>query len=219
MSATLLTLNNILNYNFGSRIYSPVLPPTMYFGLSTELVTTSGLVSGSEPATANGYARVAFCNTALASVTGMAYATKTVTLKATNIFAVGDPITVAGINTGFTVTNIDGTWICKTGTTATDIVFDVTNQPVGTTPQTISVGTVTSGNWSISTTGTLTNGKAITFPESSGDWGTAVSLFIADSITRDAGNVLWYQPLSPTVVVQTNTIVDFPIGTVIVTMT
>jgi len=46
------------------------------------------------------------------------------------------------VNTGFTVTNIDGNWVAKTGTNATTVVFDVTAQPVGTTPQTITVGTI-----------------------------------------------------------------------------
>jgi hypothetical protein len=218
MGATLATINNILNYNFGSRVYSPVLPATMYFGLSTTLVTAAGIASVTEPATANGYARVALCNTLLASVTGMAYTVKAVTLKATNVFAVGDPITVAGVNTGFTVTNVDGTWVCKTGTNATDIVFDVTSQPVGTTPQTITVGTVTSGNWTASTTGTLSNGRAIAFPQSSASWGTILSIFIANSGTRAAGDVLWYYTLSPSRVVAINTIESFAVGAVVVTM-
>jgi hypothetical protein len=76
------------------------------------------------------------------SVTAMSYALKVVTLTANNAFAVGDRITVAGVNTGFTVTNIDGNWICKTGTNASTVVFDVAVQPTGTTPQTITAGTI-----------------------------------------------------------------------------
>jgi hypothetical protein len=75
-------------------------------------------------------------------VTAMAYTLKVVTLTAANALAAGDRITVAGVNTGFTVTNIDGNWICEAGTNATTIVFTVATQPTGTTPQTISVGTV-----------------------------------------------------------------------------
>jgi hypothetical protein len=216
--ATTVTLNNILNYNFGSNTYSPALPTKMSFGLSTTQVTAAGIASVTEPIAASGYARIEICNAALASVTGMAYSTKTVTLKATNVYAVGDPIVVAGINTGFTVTNVDGTWVCKTGTNATDVVFDVTNQPVGTTPQTITVGTVTSGNWTTSTTGTLSNGRAITFGTPSSAWGTILSVFIADSITRHAGNVLWYYTLNPSRVIGINSIESFAVGAVVVTM-
>ena len=58
MPATTLTLNNILNYNFGVRAYPYSLPDTiMYFGLSTTLVGATGLATVTEPATAAGYAR------------------------------------------------------------------------------------------------------------------------------------------------------------------
>jgi hypothetical protein len=72
----------------------------------------------------------------------MSYLLKVVTLTAANAFAVGDRITVAGVNTGFTVTNVDGNWICGEGTNATTVVFTVAVQPTGTTPQTIAVGTI-----------------------------------------------------------------------------
>jgi hypothetical protein len=75
-------------------------------------------------------------------VTVMSYTLKVVTLTAVNTLAVGDRITVSGVNTGFTVTNIDGNWICEAGTDGTHVVFTVASQPVGTTPQTITVGNV-----------------------------------------------------------------------------
>jgi len=82
--------------------------------------------------------------TASAKVTAMSHtgAGKVVTLTAPNNFNVGDAITVAGINAGFTVTNIDGSWTCETGTNATTVVFTVTSEPVGDTPQTITAGTI-----------------------------------------------------------------------------
>jgi len=52
--------NEILNFNFGAIAQTTIA--TMYFGLSTTLVTVAGLASSTEPATANGYARVAFTN-------------------------------------------------------------------------------------------------------------------------------------------------------------
>ncbi len=93
------------------------------------------------PANTTPYAANRSINCTVA-VTAMAYDGLTVTLTANNAFAVGDRITVAGVNAGFTVTNIDGNWTCKTGTNGTTVVFDVTDQPVGATPQTITVGTI-----------------------------------------------------------------------------
>lgn len=92
------------------------------------------------------------------SVTAMSYSTLTVTLTAANAFVVGDKITVAGVNTGFTATNIDGNWTCKTGTNSTTVVFDVLVQPTGTTPQTITAGTIAKN---LSATVATTNGDGI----------------------------------------------------------
>jgi len=80
------------------------------------------------------------CNvlvTALVSIV-----TKTVTLTAANAFAVGDRITVVGVDTFFTnATNIDGNWICIAGTNATTVVFTTALTPTGT-PATSSHGTI-----------------------------------------------------------------------------
>ena len=223
MPATRLNLNNILNYCFGTRAFStPSQPSSLYFGLSTTLITPSSNL--------------------VANVTAMSYSTKTVTLTASNIFAVGDIITVAGVNLGFTVTNVDGTWTCITGTNSTTIVFVVTNQPVGTTPQTISVGTVSGavvtepgggsyartsayGNtssplkWTASTVASLSNTDTVSFPKSTASWGTILSLFIANSGTTGAGNILWYCTLSPTITVLNNTTLSFEANSLVFTMT
>ena len=228
MPASRLMLNNLLNYNFGSRGYSPALPADVYFGLSTVLITDSSNL--------------------VASVTAMSYTLKVVTLTCTNIFAVGDIITVAGVNTGFTVTNIDGAaWVCQTGTDTTKVVFTVTSQPVGTTPQTISVGTVSGAvvseppeyvdavlslyaraaysndaspqQWTVSSIASLANTVAVTFPESGTAWGTALSIFIADASAVGTGNILWYYTLNPSIIVQASTIVSFAIGDIVATLT
>jgi hypothetical protein len=76
-----------------------------------------------------------------------------------------------------------------------------------------------SGHWSNSTAETLNNsGEAVTFAESTDIWGDIVSLFIADSGTRAAGNILWYTTLLPSLSVGDNTVVDFGAGTIIVTL-
>jgi hypothetical protein len=94
------------------------------------------------PAVGTAYAANQSINMSLA-ITGIAYAGLTVTLAVSGSPLVpGDYITVAGVNSGFTVTNIDGNWLCKAGTDATHVVFDVLVQPTGTTPQTATHGTV-----------------------------------------------------------------------------
>jgi hypothetical protein len=75
------------------------------------------------------------------NITSISYTLRVVTITAINTLSVGDSVLVSGISTGFSITNIDGTWTTQSGTNATTIKFTVTNQPVGTTPQTISTGT------------------------------------------------------------------------------
>jgi len=217
MGATRIMLNHLLHIAFGTRAADiAAIPADYYFGLSTTEVTDITNIS--------------------ASVTAMSYLLKVVTLTAANIFQEGDSVVVSGVNAGFTVTNIDGTWTCDAGTNATTIVFTVTDQPVGTTPQTISVGTVTGDimtevtggdyarkiysndettlKWTVSTVGEVSNTEAATFTTSSAAWGTIVSVFLADASTN--GNILWYYTLSPEIVVGANpTSVSFAIGDVI----
>jgi hypothetical protein len=219
MSASRLTKNNILNYVWGTRTFStPSQPSAVYFGLSTTVMTDISNLS--------------------ASVTAMAFTGKVVTLTATNVYAVGDVVTVAGVNTGFTVSNIDGTWTCQTGTNSTTVVFTVTSQPVGSTPQTISVGTIKGGlvtepsggsyarsssygntnsplKWTVSSGGNLSNTDAVSFTKSTASWGTIQSIFVADSGTTGAGNVLWFANLSPALAVPNNTTVSFVANSII----
>jgi hypothetical protein len=94
------------------------------------------------PAVATAYAlnQSINCNvsvTALVSISGM-----TVTLTAANAFAIGDYITVAGVDGNFTnALHIDGNWKTKAGTNATTVVFDVAITPTGT-PATATHGTI-----------------------------------------------------------------------------
>jgi len=76
-----------------------------------------------------------------------------------------------------------------------------------------------SSHWHNSTAASIHNDIAVTFAESTAAWGTILSVFIADSGTRAAGNIIWYQTLSPSLVVQDNTIVEFPAESIVVTMT
>jgi hypothetical protein len=49
-------------------------------------------------------------------------------------------------------------------------------------------------------------------------WGVMRTIFIADSGTTGAGNILWYDYLSPALTVEANTIPTFPAGSLMVSM-
>jgi hypothetical protein len=77
-------------------------------------------------------------------------------------------------------------------------------------------------NWSTAnaTNGAVVrNNNPVTFTTSSSTsaWGTILSIFMADTSTRAAGNILWYYTLEPSLVVGTSTVVDFAINTIVVT--
>jgi hypothetical protein len=93
------------------------------------------------PANATPYAATQSINVNLVP-TNFAYTLKVVTLTVANSLAVGDRITVAGCNTGYTAANVDGDWIVGAGTDATQVVFTVATQPTGTTPQAASHGSI-----------------------------------------------------------------------------
>jgi hypothetical protein len=72
-------------------------------------------------------------------------------------------------------------------------------------------------SWTTSTNGLLKNKNQIDFPESTGSWGTILSVFLADA--ANAGHVFWYAPLVPTLIVQANTIVSFVANSITATST
>jgi len=70
------------------------------------------------------------------TVTAISYVLKVVTLTSNGHGLVaGDRITVAGILSGASVTNVDGNWVVSSSDTNT-LAFTVASQPTGTTPQT-----------------------------------------------------------------------------------
>ena len=74
------------------------------------------------------------CNLTL---TEIAYTLLVVTVKVTGHGLVaGDRFTLAGVNTGATLTNMDGNWVVASKIDADHFTFAVTTQPTGTTPQT-----------------------------------------------------------------------------------
>jgi len=219
MPATIYTINNILNYDFGSIAYTP--PATLYFGLSLSVLTAD--------------VNHEFIPTAISYD-----ASKHVTLTFDNTFEViqgvwSDTITVEGVDSAFSTTNIDGEWLLLSST-PTSITFTTSVQPTGTTPQTLTGGLVTwadtdepnfIGNygrvgytnnkttWATSTVGLLSNDVPIVFPQSDLTWGTLKSIFIATNNTIFGGKVLWFDELEPHIPMpQGNTTLTFEADTV-----
>lgn len=70
------------------------------------------------------------------TISQVAYTLKVVTVKCTaHGLVTNDRVTIAGVNTGATLTNVDGNWIV-TVIDADHFSFTVAVQPTGTTPQT-----------------------------------------------------------------------------------
>ncbi len=72
-------------------------------------------------------------------------------------------------------------------------------------------------NWTVAASASLSNVTAITFPESTGSWGTVVSVVIYDALT--SGNLWFYDTLTPSRAVATSTTVYFAAAGVVISMT
>ena len=220
MPATIYTINNILNYDFGSTAYTP--PATFYFGLSLSILTAD--------------VNHEFVPTAM-SYDGSKHVTLTFDndLITYAMMMPNDTVTIEGVDAAFSTTNIDGEWLIY-GSTPTSITFTTSIQPTGTTPQTLTGGLVTwaktdepnwIGNygrtgytnnkttWGTSLYGLLSNNIPIVFPESDLTWGTLKSIFIATNDTIFGGRVLWFDELEPHIPMpEGNTTLTFEADTV-----
>ena len=67
-------------------------------------------------------------------------------------------------------------------------------------------------NWSVASNGTLSNNVDITFPEATNDWGTVTYVFLADAQNNSGGNVLYYEALVKSRIVQQNATLIFKAG-------
>lgn len=72
-------------------------------------------------------------------------------------------------------------------------------------------------NWGNASNASLTNSTAIQFAESTASWGTIIAVFLSDALT--AGNIWWFDSLSPARSVSSATTVLFAISAVTVQMT
>lgn len=72
-----------------------------------------------------------------------------------------------------------------------------------------------STNWPAASSGSKSNGTAITFPTASADWSTAVAFGILDAST--AGNLLYWGSLTTNKTVTNGDTASFAIGTLTIT--
>jgi len=114
------------------------------------------------------------------------------------------PLPLATIYMGLSTTSIS-----PNGTGATE--------PAGGAYARIAIPNDKANGWNSSVSGALTNKDPITFVESSAAWGTITYVFIADALT--AGNILYYQALSSSRVVQDQTVVQFAAGGLTISLT
>lgn len=70
--------------------------------------------------------------------------------------------------------------------------------------------------WTYATSSTLKNAAQLTFPESSGSWGTVTYIFITDAAT--SGNILYYDALTPNRTVAPNTTLYFGVNNITISM-
>lgn len=72
-------------------------------------------------------------------------------------------------------------------------------------------------NWGTAANASLSNLASVTFPESTASWGTITHVGMWDALT--AGNLWWFDALSPSRAVASATTVLFAVGAITVQMT
>jgi hypothetical protein len=118
-------------------------------------------------------------------------------------------------NLGSTSYSVPGTIYMGLSTTSIDIAGTGATEPSTGSYARVAITNDTSA-WNNSSSGVKTNKLAVTFPESTAAWGTITHVFFADAST--SGNVLYYEALTTSKVVQINTTVYFAIGAITVNM-
>lgn len=119
-------------------------------------------------------------------------------------------------NFGRTAFTVPATFYFGLSTTAISIDGTGATEPSGGTYARVAL-TNDKTNWGTAATATLTNATAVTFTESTASWGTITYVFIADALT--AGNIWWFDALTPSRQVQSATTVQFAVGAITVQMT
>ena len=90
-------------------------------------------------------------------------------------------------------------------------------EPVANGYARVQVTNTDKTNWTSAASGALTNATAVTFPESSGSWGTITTVVLYDAQTT--GNAYFFDTLTPSRAVAASTTVVFAIGAITISMT
>lgn len=74
-------------------------------------------------------------------------------------------------------------------------------------------------NWTATSggDGQTDNASAITFPQASGSWGTVAAMAFVDSITFDAGNMLFFSAVDTSRAIDNGDTAEFAIGAITIT--
>lgn len=68
--------------------------------------------------------------------------------------------------------------------------------------------------WTTSTSGSIINAISGSFGQSTSNWGTVRSIFLADSPVILEGNIWYYYTLNPSIAIQENTTLPVDIGSI-----
>lgn len=72
-------------------------------------------------------------------------------------------------------------------------------------------------NWPASSSGSISNGAAVTFPEATGAWGTVTDFFLSDA--SSGGNIYFWSALGTSKDVSNGDTLSFAIGDLTVSLT
>lgn len=119
-------------------------------------------------------------------------------------------------NFGGTAYTPPATYYFGLSTTAVQIDGTGATEPSGGAYARVSL-TNDKTKWGTASNAALTNSAAVTYTESTTSWGTITHVFMSDAST--AGNIWWFDALSPSRAVASATTVLFAIGAITVQMT
>ncbi len=119
-------------------------------------------------------------------------------------------------NFGATAYSEPSTYYFGLSTTTIQIDGTGATEPSGSAYARVSLAN-NKTNWGTASNAALTNSTAVTFPESTGSWGTITYVGMWDAST--AGNIWWFDSLSPARTVASSTTVLFAVGAITVQMT
>lgn len=123
---------------------------------------------------------------------------------------------VLDLNFGQTAYTVPTTYYFGLSTTTIQIDGTGATEPSGGAYARVAL-TNNKTNWGVAANASLTNSTAVQFPESTSSWGTITYVGMWDAAS--AGNIWWFDVLTPARTVASATTVLFAIGAITVQMT